>query len=119
MWTLLRGDAGRSLGDSAVVAVRSGAAPVAAGGDQGASPAAGVAAGVDHVHAHRWRHTFAHEWKLNGGNEGDLMLLMGWTSDEMPRRYGQARPRNGRRNCRPGSASESGSDTHRITFRLK
>jgi integrase/recombinase XerC len=50
----------------------------------------GRAAGVDHVHAHRWRHTFAHEWKLNGGNEGDLMLLMGWTSDEMPRRYGQS-----------------------------
>jgi integrase len=50
----------------------------------------GEAAGVDHVHAHRWRHTFAHEWKLNGGNEGDLMLLMGWTSDEMARRYGQS-----------------------------
>jgi integrase/recombinase XerC len=50
----------------------------------------GQAAGVDHVHAHRWRHTFAHEWKLHGGNEGDLMLLMGLTSDEMPRRYGQS-----------------------------
>lgn len=25
-----------------------------------------------------------------GDNEGDLMLLMGWTSDEMLRRYGQS-----------------------------
>jgi integrase len=50
----------------------------------------GDLAGVEHVHAHRWRHTFAHEWKLQGGNEGDLMLLMGWTSDEMPRRYGRS-----------------------------
>ncbi|RSM69784.1 integrase [Actinoplanes sp. ATCC 53533] len=48
----------------------------------------GQAAGVEHVYAHRWRHSFAHEWKLLGGNEGDLMLLMGWSSDEMPRRYG-------------------------------
>jgi integrase/recombinase XerC len=35
----------------------------------------GELAGVEHVHAHRWRHSFAHEWKLQGGNEGDLMLL--------------------------------------------
>ena len=42
------------------------------------------------MHAHRWRRTFAREWKLNGGNDGDLMLLMGWTSGEMPRRYGQS-----------------------------
>jgi integrase/recombinase XerC len=48
----------------------------------------GELAGVDHVHAHRWRHSFAHEWKLAGGNTGDLMLLLGWSSEEMPRRYG-------------------------------
>jgi integrase/recombinase XerC len=48
----------------------------------------GMAAGVDAVHAHRWRHTFAHEWKLAGGDTGDLMLLLGWTSDDMPRHYG-------------------------------
>ena len=48
----------------------------------------GHAAGVDEVHAHRWRHTFAHEWKLAGGDTGDLMLLLGWTSDDMPRHYG-------------------------------
>jgi integrase/recombinase XerC len=31
----------------------------------------GDLAGLEHVHAHRWRHAFAHEWKLQGGNEGD------------------------------------------------
>ncbi len=46
------------------------------------------AAGVERVHAHRWRHTFAHQWKLAGGDTGDLMLLLGWTSDDMPRHYG-------------------------------
>jgi site-specific recombinase XerD len=45
----------------------------------------GQAAGVADVHAHRWRHTFAHEWKLAGGDTGDLMLLLGWTSEDMPR----------------------------------
>jgi integrase/recombinase XerC len=48
----------------------------------------GAAAGLDGVHAHRWRHNFAHEWKLAGGDTGDLMLLLGWTSDEMARHYG-------------------------------
>jgi site-specific recombinase XerD len=48
----------------------------------------GLAAGVPDVHAHRWRHNYAHEWKLAGGDTGDLMLLLGWTSEDMPRHYG-------------------------------
>jgi site-specific recombinase XerD len=48
----------------------------------------GVAAGLSGVHAHRWRHNFAHEWKRAGGDTGDLMLLLGWTSEDMPRHYG-------------------------------
>ncbi|WP_244200695.1 site-specific integrase [Micromonospora arborensis] len=48
----------------------------------------GLAAGVANVYAHRWRHNFAHEWKRAGGNTGDLMLLLGWTSEDMPRHYG-------------------------------
>jgi integrase len=48
----------------------------------------GLRAGVADVHAHRWRHNFAHEWKLAGGDTGDLMLVLGWSSDDMPRRYG-------------------------------
>jgi integrase/recombinase XerC len=50
----------------------------------------GKRAGLGHVYAHRWRHNFAHEWKLAGGNTGDLMLLLGWSSDAMPLRYGRS-----------------------------
>lgn len=45
---------------------------------------------VDGIHAHLFRHTFAHEWLDSGGREGDLMMLGGWTSTEMPRRYGRS-----------------------------
>ncbi|MDA3644407.1 tyrosine-type recombinase/integrase [Saccharopolyspora indica] len=48
----------------------------------------GNRAGLTGLHAHQWRHTFAHEWKLAGGDTGDLMLLLGWASDAMPRHYG-------------------------------
>lgn len=48
----------------------------------------GKRAGVAGVHAHRWRHNFAHEWKRAGGDSGDLMLLLGWTSEDMVRHYG-------------------------------
>jgi integrase/recombinase XerC len=57
-----------------------------------------LAAGVEHVHAHRWRHNFAHEWKLAGGNTGDLLL--GWTSEDMPRHYGAS------------AAAERATETH-------
>lgn len=48
----------------------------------------GERAGVNDVHAHRWRHSYAHEWKRAGGDTGDLMLVMGWSSDAMARYYG-------------------------------
>lgn len=48
----------------------------------------GDRAGVRGLRAHRWRHTFAHEWKLAGGDTGDLMLLLGWASEEMAHHYG-------------------------------
>jgi integrase/recombinase XerC len=48
----------------------------------------GRAAGVSGMHAHRFRHTLAHTWQLNDGNETDLMRIMGWKSPEMLRRYG-------------------------------
>ncbi|MDT0549328.1 MULTISPECIES: tyrosine-type recombinase/integrase [Streptomyces] len=60
----------------------------------------GQAAGLTGVHAHRWRHTFAHGWKRAGGDSGDLMLLLGWTSDDMPRRYGAS------------AAAERAQETH-------
>lgn len=45
-------------------------------------------AGVEKLHAHRFRHTFAHDWLASGGQERDLMRLAGWTSDAMLDRYG-------------------------------
>jgi site-specific recombinase XerD len=48
----------------------------------------GDEAGVEHVHPHRFRHTFAHDWLASGGSEGDLMRLAGWRSRDMLGRYG-------------------------------
>jgi site-specific recombinase XerD len=45
-------------------------------------------AGVGHVHAHLFRHAFAHQWLADGGNETDLMRLVGWRTREMLSRYG-------------------------------
>lgn len=45
-------------------------------------------AGVEHLHAHRFRHTAAHRWLAAGGQERDLMRLMGWSSDAMIGHYG-------------------------------
>jgi site-specific recombinase XerD len=44
-------------------------------------------AGVDHVHPHQFRHTFAHQWLADGGQETDLMRLTGWSSRSMLSRY--------------------------------
>ena len=48
----------------------------------------GDVAGIPNLHAHRFRHTLAHTWQLNAGNETDLMRIMGWKSREMLGRYG-------------------------------
>jgi site-specific recombinase XerD len=45
-------------------------------------------AGLDHLHPHMFRHTFAHRWLADGGQEQDLMRLAGWRSREMLARYG-------------------------------
>jgi integrase/recombinase XerC len=65
-----------------------GARPLAPNGIKIRLKRLGEAAGLDGVHAHRWRHTFAHEWKRAGGDTGDLMLLLGWSSEDMVRHYG-------------------------------
>jgi len=44
-------------------------------------------AGIEGMHAHRFRHTFAHAWLAAGGQERDLMRLAGWRSSEMVGRY--------------------------------
>ena len=48
-------------------------------------------AGVDGVHAHRFRHTFADSWLSAGGSEGGLMSVAGWSSRSMLDRYSAAR----------------------------
>jgi site-specific recombinase XerD len=50
----------------------------------------GEKAGLPGVHPHRFRHSFAHDFLLNGGQERDLMRLAGWSSDAMLQRYGSA-----------------------------
>ncbi len=45
-------------------------------------------AGLPRIHAHQFRHTFAHEWRMAGGDPNDLMRLAGWRSPQMLARYG-------------------------------
>lgn len=51
----------------------------------------GEQAGVQNVHPHRFRHTFADSWLANGGNVDDLMNVAGWQSITMPLMYAKGR----------------------------
>ena len=44
-------------------------------------------AGIEGLHPHQLRHTFAHSFLSAGGNETDLMRLAGWSSRSMVSRY--------------------------------
>jgi site-specific recombinase XerD len=48
----------------------------------------GKAAGLDRIHPHMLRHSFAHGWLAGGGSERGLMQLAGWRSTKMLGRYG-------------------------------
>jgi site-specific recombinase XerD len=50
--------------------------------------ARGKLAGIDkHIHPHMLRHTYAHRHLMAGGEEGDLMRLLGWSDRSMLDRY--------------------------------
>jgi len=57
--------------------------PMSADGARWRLEVLGRAAGVEDVHPHALRHTFAHRWLANGGQERDLMHLAGWRSEAM------------------------------------
>jgi site-specific recombinase XerD len=63
-------------------------------------------AGLGPVHPHLFRHTFAHSWLAQGGQEQDLMMLAGWRSRTMLGRYGASaaaeRAREAYRRLSPG-----------------
>jgi len=66
----------------------------------------GVAAGIRGLHPHMFRHTFAHEWRMAGGDDDSLMRLVGWRSRQMLHRYGasaaDARAREAHQRLMPG-----------------
>jgi len=73
--------------------------------DEGTCSVTGNTAWTALPDSSRWRHSLAHEWKRAGGDTGDLMLLLGWTSEDIPRHCGASAPSNAP--WRPSSASAS------------
>jgi site-specific recombinase XerD len=63
--------------------------PLSDGGIKQLIQRRGKQAGVP-VHAHLFRHHFAHKWLAAGGTEGGLMGTAGWRSRAMLDRYGRS-----------------------------
>ncbi len=63
--------------------------PLSDSGMRGVVKRIGEAAGVE-VHPHMFRHTFAHEWFMRGGNETQLMTIAGWRDRDMLSRYARS-----------------------------
>jgi site-specific recombinase XerD len=66
-------------------------------------------AGIAHIHPHQFRHTFAHRWKMLGGDSDGLSSIGGWTpGSAMLSRYGASaaseRARQAHRRIAPGDS---------------
>lgn len=59
------------------------------------------AAGIDPINMHRFRHTWAHQMRMGGANEYEVMHLAGWKSTQMVGRYARS------------AAGERARDVHR------
>lgn len=57
--------------------------PISADGIRWRIEQLGLAAGIQHLHPHQFRHTRAHNWLDQGGSERGLKAQMGWRSDAM------------------------------------
>ncbi len=51
----------------------------------------GEQAGIQNVHPHRFRRSFADSWLAAGGSTDDLMHITGWKTYDMVREYTEAR----------------------------
>ncbi len=51
----------------------------------------GLQAGIQNVHPHRFRRSFADHWLAAGGSTDDLMHITGWKTYDMVREYTEAR----------------------------
>lgn len=48
----------------------------------------GESVGIEGLHPHQFRHTFAHRWLAKDGSETGLQAFAGWQSPQMLQRYG-------------------------------
>lgn len=46
--------------------------------------------GIRTTSPHKFRHTFAHLWKLGGGSDSELAHIAGWETQQMAARYGKS-----------------------------
>jgi len=79
----------------------------------------GLQAGIGKIYPHQLRHTFAHTWLANGGEETDLMRLTGWRSRSMLSRYGAQQLRNELSRPTAGSRPATGSDPKRYGLSVR
>jgi integrase/recombinase XerD len=62
----------------------------------------GEQAGIQNVHPHRFRRSFADSWLAGGGSTDDLMHITGWKTYDMVREYTEARAHNAHARLSPG-----------------